>query len=192
MKLYNFQDFCSLNEGEMIQEGLLDGIAKKVGIEISPNMQSLFSQAQNAVSETWKKAYAKTTDPEKRARIFSEMAKKDPALTKAGDAYVSTLEKLLADAKKDKYSFLKGGTRKSLNNLYLLGATVSQAKASATKTGSAKPAAKPAAAKPAAAKPAATAAKPAATAAKPAAAKPAAPAAPAAKPAAPAAPSKTA
>jgi hypothetical protein len=187
MKLYNFQDFCSLNEGEMIQEGLLDGIAKKVGIEISPNMQSLFSQAQNAVSETWKKAYAKTTDPEKRARIFSEMAKKDPALTKAGDAYVSTLEKLLADAKKDKYSFLKGGTRKSLNNLYLLGATVSQAKASATKTGSAKPAAtaaKPAAAKPAAAKPAATAAKPAATAAKPAA--------PAAKPAAPAAPSKTA
>lgn len=131
MSLHNFEEFCNLNEGEMIQEGFFGDIAKKAGIVVTPDLQSLLSGTQTAISEIYKKTNAKFPDPKdkaNRSKMIQDLAKANSALGKSGDAYISTLEKLLIEAKKDKFSFMKPSSRNSLNNLYLLGASAKQAK----------------------------------------------------------------
>ena len=169
----NFKEFVSLNEDvSSLKKKLPDPMellrrgAEALGIKsFSQNISTLLPEVQKGIKNAMSVATDKGKNPYD-AKNFSSALAKEPALIKANEAYVKTLEKLLSDAKKNPTSFSRKENRDSINSLWMLGKAVGESlkaiKSGNPKTpGAAKPAATPGAANPAATKPATPAAKPA-------------------------------
>ena len=127
--IHSFEEFCSLNESEMIQE--VQG-ANFTSIE------ALVKSTKAAFSDVYKKAMTEVpnkSDVGKRSKVLGKLMFENPVLTTAGNSYVQSLENLLAEAKKEgKFSFMKSTARGWINNINLLAAAAKEAEDNALKT----------------------------------------------------------
>lgn len=127
--IHGFEEFCSLNESEMIQE--TDGVN-------FASLDALIKSTKTAFSDVYKKAMSEVpnkSDVAKRSKVLGKLMFENPVLTTAGNSYVQSLENLLAEAKKEgKFSFMKSTARGWINNINLLAAAAKEAEDNALKT----------------------------------------------------------